>query len=196
MLATGYLTRLGNFVETFAEVEETLHAFLIQLAGLDRLTAVALLSGTRINTDMEFVGRLYDARQTKMPPALKKAFDQLTQITAVRNQILHHGSIPWSALTENGWVTGRTTSNASRRLRDPKRYQVSADLLGKLIGDLGSIYMVMTVLAGTNRVEGSTPEEYLQRFEQTAWHCKFPLPEHGQEPRSDNRRTRKPRPQS
>lgn len=193
MLGTGYLTRLGHFVETFAEVEETLHAFLAHLAGLDQTTAIVLLSGSRINTDMGFVRRLYDARKQPMPPALDKAFKQLVEINNVRNLLLHHGTVTWRKQTEDGWEYGRSTSDASRKLHNPKRYQVSAQLLEQMIADLGGINLVMMLVAGTTHIEKQTPEESLKRFEQWTWRCKLP-PQESKNPQTQRNRPKPQRP--
>lgn len=90
---TTYYERLGSFVSQYARTEGLMKLVLQILAGLKSPLAAALLSGVRADQSINLINRALDATgRAAWKADLKRAFDQFTVITKVRNDILHYGA--------------------------------------------------------------------------------------------------------
>jgi hypothetical protein len=73
----GYYRALGEFVDTFAEVEGVLFLYLSTLIGIDQDTAKAVFSGIRAHDSVSFIKRTMEARNVALPTDLDAALSQL-----------------------------------------------------------------------------------------------------------------------
>lgn len=173
-----YHANLGAFIERFARCESNLHDFVGWLAELDEPTALALLSGSKVDADISFVRRLYEFRDQTIPPPLDKALIQLGHINTVRNQILHNETYHWIRFAEDETVAeGRSNSNYNRKPRSPTEIDLTAEFLGRLSEDVSRVDGVITsyfhTVSYSNWTEAEFYEDFLTRH---TWRCKLPLP--------------------
>ena len=90
----GYLETLGLFVHRFAAAETMLYRLLVIQTGLDSGPAAAILSGLRMKPAMDALNRLFETEgRTDEKDALAPAFKQLGDISSIRDDILHHGTL-------------------------------------------------------------------------------------------------------
>jgi hypothetical protein len=84
----GYYRALGEFVDTFANIEEVIFLYLSELAGVDHDTARAVFSGVRIHDAISFIKRIAEVRGVQLSAELDDVLGQLQIINDVRNLIL------------------------------------------------------------------------------------------------------------
>jgi len=89
----GYWAALGEFIHHFSKVERMLHIVLRQQSGADARVCKAVFSGLRNDTCRDYINRVCDAMgRSELKARLKGVFDQLGQISAARNAIVHWGA--------------------------------------------------------------------------------------------------------
>lgn len=86
-----FIRELGIFIMEFASTESFLLAALTDTAAVSHDTARAVFSGVKIDTAKSMINRLRAVKGLPEDPILKRAFEQLTVITAVRNDLVHYG---------------------------------------------------------------------------------------------------------
>ena len=196
-----YHTALGYFVETFARCEKHLYGVLTRYAGLPSSVAAALLSGTKIDTHVQFIRRLYNAGGTEIPPLLQKALTQLSHINRARNLLLHHGTHIWFEADETGSVVEqRALSTINRVLNenDAETFLVDSTMIENMTEDLRCILNFFYCLFPDEWGQwlNCTPSEAAERLQQRTWLYKPPQPEDtGPKSRArTHKRARQPKP--
>jgi hypothetical protein len=175
-----YMACLGWFVHAFASTEAMLFRLLVAHAGLTAAEGASVFSGVRMKPAMDSLNRLLEARgMTAEKETLARPFNQLSLISAVRDDILHHG-------TQEDDLGSLYVSNAERKHlpeRATTRAVSTIDLM-RMFRDLQEIEVHL--VAGMLRASGHRREarRYFQRLSEP-WLYKPPSPP----PRQD-----KPRP--
>lgn len=93
-LRDAYHLALGRFLDTFSQIEATMHQLLWHYAKTRFPIAQAVFSGLKIDAEMGLVTRLTEVRRVgKAAKAdLEYVFAQLRDLNSARNDILHYGS--------------------------------------------------------------------------------------------------------
>lgn len=186
-----YMACLGWFVHAFASTEATLFRLLVAHAGLTAAEGASVFSGVRMKPAMDSLNRLLEARGlTAEKEALARPFSQLSLISSVRDDILHHG-------TEEDDRGSLYVSNAERK-HLPERATtrtVSTDDLIRMFHDLHEIEVHL--VAGMFRATGHRREarRYFARLAEP-WLYKPPPPRPRQDTSRRPRRARQPPPGS
>jgi hypothetical protein len=136
-----YYRALGEFVDTFANVEEVMFLYLSALAGVDHDTARAVFSGVRIRDAISYIKRISEVRGVQLAAELDDVLGQLQIINDVRNLILHHPA-------SEKWRSGRlvqSISNVGRALTAEriKEIPISAAILMDMKYDLFRIQVFL-----------------------------------------------------
>ncbi|MFI4973869.1 MAG: hypothetical protein ACHP84_04940 [Caulobacterales bacterium] len=88
-----YMACLGWFVHAFASTESMLFRLLAEKTRLSHATAAAVFSGTRMKPAMDAINRLLEAEgRTMEKEALSRPFSHLSDISSIRDDILHYGT--------------------------------------------------------------------------------------------------------
>jgi hypothetical protein len=156
-----YFQALGDFISTFSTVESSLFAFLGTLSLAAAPMARALFGDIRVKNVISAVARVFRARRMMMAPFedseperiakdrqydeymaghANRVFQQLADITTIRNDIVHSGTL--DATVENPII-----SNWARALDDDAltEYTVSAADLRKMTADLWTIILLLGI---------------------------------------------------
>lgn len=136
-----YYRALGEFVDTFANVEEVMFLYLAALVGVDHDTARAVFSGVRIRDAISYIKRIAEVRGAQLAAELDEVLGQLQIINDVRNLILHHP-------TSEKWRSGslvQSISNVGRALTAEriKEIPISAAILMDMQYDLFRIQVFL-----------------------------------------------------
>ena len=86
-----HFTELGRFVSLYGLAEAMLKHFLARTVGVDPPTSKAIFSGVRTDQACSFIRRSYEARGEALPHDIDRLLQQMTALTNLRNDILHHG---------------------------------------------------------------------------------------------------------
>jgi len=130
-----YWKKLGQFIESFALVEDELNKLLAFYSNVTPSIARALFSGTRAEAAMAYIRRIMAVEET--PDFRKKDLDdifpQLTAIKEIRNLLVHYQS--------SGEGDDRTVTNQARALiiERARKHRISADTLTAICLDLYQI---------------------------------------------------------
>lgn len=139
-----YLTALGAFIESFADVERTLLLVLEHFAGTDDRVSRALFSGVRADAATKYISRLLiSLRKSKADQDyFQELFTRLGHITRIRNDIVHLGT-NFEGRHQRGrmtasdfYVTNKRFALNKSRLRETP---VSARILDDVTVDLQKI---------------------------------------------------------
>jgi hypothetical protein len=116
-----YFEALGRFCHEYATLEAVMFNTLALYAKIPNQMARAVFSGTRVRPAMGFIKRICQIQDPgeHNRKDLEYVFKQLEGITALRDDILHQGSV----LTDN---KGRITSNIIRNLTPNKLVERSS----------------------------------------------------------------------
>lgn len=152
-----YTYALGAFVQAFAAAESQLFLFLARCAGLQITVARALLSGPRVEGQVDLLRRLWQL-YPPIPAIHEEMEDFLSQLLAlqkVRNSILHNMSL-------NTSDKGKISTNYIRALTDnaTREYPVTWQSLFQMSDDLFKIidHMLSLVKHPTASLEDRAKE--------------------------------------
>lgn len=189
-----YMAGLGWFVHAFASTESTLFRLLVEKSGLTAAEGAAVFSGVRMKPAMDALNRLFEAKgMTLEQEALKRPFKQLSDISAVRDDILHYG-------TEEDEFGVLFVSNAVKK-HLPERVtnrSVSFDDLNRMVHDLRDIELHFAASMFRTAVEPSRRRMaalYTQRLAEP-WLYKPPPPPSPQGGKRQRPPKQKPPPRS
>jgi hypothetical protein len=127
-----YWQALGHFIHRFSQLEQQIHFMMRLYAGTTREVAQALFSGTRARLALEQVDRLREVKGLPKHPLLERAKAQFGIITTMRDDIVHHGSIPHPQ--------GFEISNAAQQIpRKQRTVTVVTPILKAMTADLETI---------------------------------------------------------
>lgn len=192
--STAFLAMLGEFVLKFAQAEKDLHEVLVKVAGLDRSTALAILSGTRVATETSYLRRLFEIRGEAMPRGLARCLDQLATINDLRDLILHNGARHWTIRRDDGSLEwGHRVTNAARAARKTaiRDFDLTEEMLDGAIEDLGRIIVTFWAIIHPTAASHWDPDDMLRQAERESWRYKSPGPNGGgQKPPKTFRRSR------
>src|SRR5438270_349998 len=90
-LLDNFIRELGIFIMEFATTESILLMGLSDAAGVSHDTARAIFSGVKNDAARSMINRLREIKGLPEDPILKRAFDHLGLITAIRNDLVHYG---------------------------------------------------------------------------------------------------------
>lgn len=170
-----YYEALGQFIDTFSEVETAVHLTLRSYAKTPREIANIAFASVKIDVGSTFIKQI--AKATGHPQEvlddLDDIFNQLGIINGARNHILHYGA---NMVAEGkGYV-----SNDQRAKGEPVVYPISPDLLNDMRHDLERVlrrlYYDHLGYSGPRDAEGlRIPDPYWH----APWRYKFrpPKPE-------------------
>jgi hypothetical protein len=128
-----YWLALGRLIERFASVEVSIQLVLWTLSEVRANVATAIFSGTRTEQASSFIRRIFESRGEPTPELLARAFDRLTIVNTIRNDIVHYG-------IQIDEVDGMHASNAVVALPGKeRRTKMSVEVLEELWSDLGII---------------------------------------------------------
>jgi hypothetical protein len=89
-----YWAWLGKFTHEFSRVERLLQTLLRVKSGVSESVGRAIFSDLRMQASKDAVNRICDALgDAETKERLKPAFDQLGEINAVRNNLVHWGAV-------------------------------------------------------------------------------------------------------
>lgn len=131
-LRDAYHLALGRFLDTYSQIEATMHELLWHYAKTSRPIAQAVFSGLKIDAEMGLITRLTEVRRvSKTAKAdLAYVFAQLGQLNSARNDILHYGSHPH--ISGERMVSNFLLALDKKRLRE---FPISAEKLMAMNGD-------------------------------------------------------------
>lgn len=86
-----YYTALGRFITEFAQTETWLLIALTKQSEVAAPMSKALFAGVRVDAAKSFIKRAGEVRGLKISADLERAFAQLSDITTLRNDIVHYG---------------------------------------------------------------------------------------------------------
>ena len=161
-----YFYALGQFIATFASVEHLLAHALKTLAGVTPEVALAIFSGDRIDTVKSKINRIRDFQGLPRDPDLERAFAQLTQITNVRNNLVHYRTYFL------GFEAMPTVSNKSAtRPEQARTTEVPPQVLYNMTRDLDAIQstIILTLLPGDRQDRAL---DAIRASVRTPWHYK------------------------
>ncbi len=144
-----HFTTLGLFIDNFAQVETLLYSQLLKEAAIPFETAQAIFSDAKNDRARDLIGRIRSARGLSESTLLKRAFDQLSLINRLRNDLVHYGT-----RIQDGerWVSNRLWAHVPSKVRE---YRVTPDLLIQASNDLEVIKMNFM----RNMIEPGSPAE-------------------------------------
>ena len=133
-----YFRNLGIFIHKFAEVETWLLMAVAKQADIKPPLSQAIFVGVRVATAKDMINRMREAQGIPENAILKRAFAQLTEITNVRNDIVHYG-----ARFRGEWEPH--VSNALAAMPGKERSTIATpELLWQMINDLQTILTAIT----------------------------------------------------
>jgi hypothetical protein len=141
-----YFEALGRFVESYANVEQSISGALWSFSGLKSPIARALLSGVRAEGAGQYLSRIFEVKRVKRE--IKQEFEtintQLLHITKVRNLLHHHETLHRKNAR---FVTNKRVALNRKRLR---KHPISAKILKRMTDDLDKIAAHFTLLVFRN----------------------------------------------
>jgi hypothetical protein len=145
---------------------------LTTISGVSQPVAKSIYSGTRVSTAKDFINRILDAKnQQELKEKYRPYFDQISLITAMRDNILHYGAV-YNRQTRALIVSNERVAHTEIRLR---RYEVTSALLDDLAHDTArSIAGLMLEL-----IKDSAPPDSITYFHDrvaSPWRYKPPPP--------------------
>jgi hypothetical protein len=87
-----YYRALGEFIDSFSEIERYVHILLCQEAAVNGIIGAAVFSGVRIDQAKDLINRIRQAKNLPIDQDLQRIFSQITVITKARNDIVHYGA--------------------------------------------------------------------------------------------------------
>jgi hypothetical protein len=162
-----YFSAVGMFVSAFTGVEYLLNEVLWKYANLDRSTARALLSNSRVDFCIQTLKRIIDANSLSGPKIaqLMSILDQLGIIARARNDILHFGATDITGDTVA--VSNRLFAHVETRIRT---LNLSEQVFANLNTDL--LVMLLALLVHAYGTGGAIPADVAQ----LRWRYKQPSP--------------------
>lgn len=135
-----YFQALGEFVHNFSALEGAIFLLLASRLNIPFKHGAAVLSGHRIDACVSAIKRLDTADGgDEGRDRLKRLWDQVAIITAVRNNILHHGAYD----REKTGVLSIEKVRQTYTERPPERFEISVADLKLMISDLHRILSVV-----------------------------------------------------
>lgn len=134
-----YYLALGMFVDSYASAEDAMFMLLQHVSGIPDKECRAVFSGVRVKTAADFVARLYETRNEKVPPRLAEVFLQIRAITGIRDHILHSGT------REQGGELVSVNALKAHAPRALKSVSVTPEFMNDLTFDLETIFRAITV---------------------------------------------------
>lgn len=119
--STKFKLALGRFIYIFADIERVLFANLVATSGMSSAHAKAVFNDARVDKAKQFIKRLRKASGVGLCPMLEQSFDQLGDITRLRNDIVHYGAV------QDGHKF--KVSDEMWKLEGARVYYVTAELL-------------------------------------------------------------------
>lgn len=138
MAESKYFHTFGLFIDSFANLEATLAWFLRDIAGVDAETGRAIFSGTRVETAVSHIKRIFEARGQQMPPRLLGALSQISVINGMRNDLVHHPLI--TSETKGMHYSTKLVAHIPERIRETP---ISTRILRSAIADMNQIYATL-----------------------------------------------------
>lgn len=186
-----YYLGLGRFIDKFAKIEICVQMLLWHLSEVHPRTAQAIFSGTKTDTAVSFIRRIFESRHEELPEILSNAFAQLSIISTVRNDLVHYGA-------QYDEEAKLIASNALVALPGKERkIPISRRVLEHLWGDLVTIEYCLNAYFFSIRPDLTTPSvaEKYSEAAQTPWQYKQPpQPQKKVRPHSGNRGASNPKP--
>lgn len=191
-----YHRALGAFVSQFAAVESGMHIALRISCGIGQPLAAAIFSGTRTEAAASYIKRIGETEN--WPEAktkeLEYIFQQLGEITRVRNDILHLGAKPISAnkippiFGADEWlVSNKLVAHSPSRIRETR---ITPEILGLMTRDLQKIRIHLIAIFDSDAEKARhTHDKELKR----AWLYKPERPSNGAGKPPDKTQKRPPR---
>jgi hypothetical protein len=166
---------LGTFIHDFAFAEAGLFFLLRTRAGVSKEVSRAIFSGTRIDSAIDFIHRINEAKTGKrQDPILEPVFEQIKYIANARNDIIHHGPLA-------GDDFERKVSNSLKALTDKHRreFSISSETLADMSHDCLKAYVHLSAAeaAESGRESKFGPDH---RALKAAWRYKPPRPKNRQ----------------
>lgn len=181
---SNYFFRLGMFIHKFAEVEKWLLMALAKQAKVKSPLAQALFPGVRIDVAKTTIRRIREVEGIPESEILKRAFDQLTCITTLRNDLVHYG-----AQFQGDWEPH--VSNQVAAMPGKERKTVATpELLNQATIDLQTIMTAIFLEFFQNEEENL--EQSLIDSAQQPWRYKPAPPSHNRPPSSGKNPRQKP----
>jgi hypothetical protein len=129
-----YYAALGEFIAKFAMTEQLMQLLLREVANVEDSVAKSIFSGTRVEAATQYIRRITEAQNVseEKTKGLFRAFDQLSIIRIVRNDLIHIGAGDfdenWNSVVSNALV-----AHAERTVRETA---ISPKIIASLIRDL------------------------------------------------------------
>jgi hypothetical protein len=194
-----YHMALGRFVSQFASVESAMQLALRTCLGIQQSLAAAIFSGTRTEAAASYIRRIGETEN--WPEAkikeLEYIFQQLGEITRVRNDILHYGAMPISAnklrvpLGSDEWlVSNRSAAHTEAKIRETR---ITPEILDFMTHDLQKIRIHLSAIFDP---KGAVVRRQFEKHLERAWLYRPGQPSRKREKPLRKTRKRKPRPQS
>lgn len=189
-----YMACLGWFVHALAGAESMLFRLLVEKCGLKLETGAAVFSGTRMKPAMDSLNRLFESEGMALEKdALSRPFKHLSEISGVRDDILHFGTDE-----DDG---GLFVSNATKKHIPERatRRTVSAEDLFAMVRDLQEIelHFVASMFRTRKPRDKKTIALYTRRLAEPWWYKPHaPVPRQDSGRQKNRARKRPPRPSS
>lgn len=155
-----YYSALGEFVDQFAKTENFLFWTLHIVSGIELPVFNAFLSGTRARTAISYFKRLYETRDSELPPWLMEAFSQFATINTERDLILHSGVTP--DRTFSLVVSNKDRAHVARAIRS---IPVTPDTLADMTTDLEQVAKLIELwlmLCESDRLRAKYPSQKIK----------------------------------
>lgn len=183
-----YFLFAGYFVNAYARVEHTLRMALCDLAGIDQEKFGILVGNPRSGDLINKVRKLCDIKITEdnAKEAVIDAFDQLSEITKLRDRVVHYGGFPISRDRTIMLAKGAAPTDLTHS-------ETNLDNLWAAARDLD---LIQSVFVYRIHPAGRTvPEEPINAVRREPWQY-TPLVPMRSDPKSQNPQAQQPPPQS
>jgi len=150
-----YHEALGEFIEFFAIVEQTVFDALQAISGVSDATARAIFNGTHTSDGMNLLKRVAEANPNfKHEKQLEIMAIHLKAITDVRNDLVHYGS----TFSPNGEQVLTRARRAFRPEKLPPPKRISSRKLRFMTEDLAMIASFL-IFWSARQLENVAPQE-------------------------------------
>lgn len=163
-----YFACLGAFIHQFAQVESLLFTQLVLESKIPANVARAIFSDAKNDRARDLIKRIRASRGLPESPLLKRAFDQLSEINRLRNDLVHFGTVPRNGIE---WVSNKSWIHIPTKLRE---YPVTARLLLDALHDLETIKALFVTHMTANTQAQDIIAERFGCAAQSPWQYKPP----------------------
>jgi hypothetical protein len=127
-----FWSALGRFIYDFSGIERFLFLYLLVTSKMPIADAQAVFTDAKIDKAKQAIKRLRQARGLPGDDRLDCAFNQLADITRLRNDLVHYGPTP----KPDGSFE---ISDLLWKLNNPRTYRVAAEDIRNATVDLGTL---------------------------------------------------------